>query len=67
MWSELGDYYLALQYVWNIVDNDFTPEFNNRIGSEMLDALVSVKNRYAIQYETLCLKSIGFKSSQTVD
>lgn len=65
-WSELADYYLALQYAWNIVDNDLTFEFNRRIGSEMLDALVSVKNRYAIQYEILCLESIGRRSSQTV-
>ena len=37
-WSDLADYYLALQYVWNIVDNDLEWAFNRRIGYEMLNA-----------------------------
>ena len=49
-WSDLADYYLALQYVWNIVDNDLEWAFNRRIGYEMLNAFVSVKNVYAARF-----------------
>lgn len=46
-WCELGDYYLALQFLLNLVDNDMTWEFNRRIGIEMLSAFSSVGNPYA--------------------
>lgn len=34
-WSDLADYYLALQYIWNLVDNDLDWGFNQRIGMEI--------------------------------
>ena len=67
LWCDLADYYLALQYVWGIINNDLTFEFNCRIGAEMLDTLVSVKNKYAKEYMLMSIESVGFKSSQTVD
>lgn len=66
-WCDLADYYLALQYAWGIVDNDLTFEFNCRIGIEMLDTLVSVKNKYAIDFMLMGFEAAGLKSSQTVD
>lgn len=47
---ELADYYLALQFVWNLVDNDLGFEINRRIGVEMLNAFVSVENPYAAHF-----------------
>ena len=49
-YSDLCDYYLALQYCWNFVDNDLTPSFNLRIGLEMLIAFGSVGNNYAADF-----------------
>jgi transcriptional regulator with XRE-family HTH domain len=49
-WSELADYYLALQYIWNLVDNDLGWGFNQRIGVEMMKAFANVGNHYASGY-----------------
>lgn len=49
-WYELGDYYLALQFFFDLVDNGMTWEFNRRIGVEMLSAFASVGNPYAINF-----------------
>lgn len=65
-WADLADYYLALQYIWNIVDNEMGWGFNCRVGVEMLNAFVSVGNVYANRFLKYSLDSIGL-SSQTVD
>lgn len=65
-WSDLADYYLALQYAWSIVDNDLELAFNSRIGTEMMKAFASVGNKYAENFLLFCLESQG-QSSQTVD
>lgn len=49
-WYELGDYYLALRFFFNLVDNDMTWEFNRRLGVEMLSAFASVGNPYATHF-----------------
>ena len=66
-WSDLADYYLALQYICNVVENGLDWEFNRRIGIEMLMALASVENEYAIRYLMCCLSVLGFESSQSVN
>lgn len=66
-WSDLADYYLALQYVWNLVDNGLDWGFNQRIGIEMLNAFVSVGNIYAARFLKYSFDSMTGKSSQTVD
>lgn len=66
-WSDLADYYLALQYVWNLVDNDLDWGFNQRIGVEMMWAFVSVKNTYATQFLKCSFDSLRGASSQFVD
>ena len=66
-WSDLADYYLALQYIWNLVDNDLDWGFNRRIGTEMMGAFVTVKNIYAARFMKYSLDSIQGVSSQSVD
>ncbi len=65
-WADLADYYLALQYIWNIVDNEMGWDFNRRVGAEMLNAFVSVGNVYAARFLKYSLDSMGL-SSQIVD
>lgn len=57
--SNLCDYYLALQYFWNFEDNDLTIYFNRRIGVEMLNAFSSVGNCYAARFLEFCLNTMG--------
>lgn len=66
MWSDLADYYLALQYIFNIVDNDLGWNFNRRVGAEMIDSFISVENVYAARFLKYNMNSMGL-SSQTVD
>ncbi len=49
-WSDLGDYLMALQFVYNTIDNDLGREFNRRIGLELLAELASIDNMYAKRY-----------------
>ncbi len=49
-YSDLGDYYLALQYVLNIVDNDMPIASNTVAGAEMMRTLLFIKNKYARKY-----------------
>ena len=65
-WSDLADYYIALQYLWNLEKNDMDSAFNRRVGLEMLSALISVGNTYAEQYAMFVADATG-QSSQTVD
>ena len=65
-WSDLADYYIALQYIWNIVDNDLSWDFNRRVGVEMLNAFVSMGNIYAARFLKYNMDSMGI-SSQIVD
>ena len=66
-WSDLAYYYLALRYVWNLVDNNMDWGFNARIGREMMNALISVNNRYAVRCLQVCHDALFRASSQIVD
>lgn len=46
-WANLADYYLALRYMFNMVDNGLGYAFNLRIGMEMMQSFASVGNKYA--------------------
>ena len=48
--SDLADYYMALQFVFNIVDNDLGWAMNLRIGSEMMSTFAMVDNKYASRF-----------------
>ena len=65
-WENLADYYLALQYIWNIVDNEMGWGFNCRVGVEMLNAFISVGNVYAARFLKFSRDLMEF-SSQIVD
>lgn len=49
-WYELADYYIALQFVWNLTDNELGLGINRRIGIEMMYAFAKVGNPYASQF-----------------
>lgn len=66
-WSDLAYYYLALQYAWNLVDNDLGRGYNQRIGVEMLSAFISVNNQYAARYLKYYFGAFGETGSQSVD
>lgn len=65
-WSDLADYYLALDYVYHNVKNGLEWDFNRRIGLEMLDAFASVGNIYAKRFNKLGIDAIR-GSSQNED
>lgn len=65
-WSELADYYLALFYIWNFVDNEFDWVTNQRIGAEMIYAFALLENPYAMTFAELSMQMI-LKSPQIVD
>lgn len=56
-YSDLADYYLALQYILNIVNNNLNMTFNMRIGLEMMDAFMSLGNPYANKLNNISKKS----------
>lgn len=65
--SDLADYYIALQYLLNLADNDLEYEVNRRIGTEMMVAFFKVDNPYVKRYLRFGLESIEYKSSRFVD
>ena len=46
-WSELADYYNALRYKWNLIDNDLKAEMNDWIGTMMIVSQAEIGNQYA--------------------
>lgn len=66
-WSDLADYYIALQYIYNIVDTDLSWGFNQRIGAEMMVAFAMVGNTYATRFMKYNHDAMWRESSQFVD
>ena len=60
-WTDLADYYLALQYLWNLVDNGLNPELNGRIGAEMQSTFALVGNPYSAHYFDFAQRTYGLK------
>ena len=58
----IADYYLALEYCWNLVDNDLGREFNARIGGEMMDAFIGVGNSYAAHFIIFLQRAMGLNT-----
>jgi transcriptional regulator with XRE-family HTH domain len=46
-WVDLAHYYISLRYFTGLVVNDFSDDFNNVIGMEMMKSLVLLGNSYA--------------------
>ena len=59
-WTELADYYLALQYCLALADNELGQELNWRIGAEMMQAFAMLKNPYAIHYRAFSVRAFGW-------
>ena len=55
-WSDLADYYLALQYIYNIVDNGLERGLNQCIGIEMMSSFESMNNPYAKRFDEVVSK-----------
>ena len=49
-WSDLVDYYIALQYIFGAVDNVFSLEQNHDFGVDLMLKLTSIGNDYASTY-----------------
>ncbi len=64
--GDLADYYIALEYILNIVDSGLGRDFNRRVGMEMMMAFALMGNRYAARHLEINHKIMGI-SSQTVD
>lgn len=58
LWSDLADYYLALPYVWHLVENELSDAYNQRIGMEMLEVLTTVGNQYAMSFMAFATESL---------
>ncbi len=50
---------MALQYIYNLKDNDMEWETNQMIGSEMLNSYAGFGNVYAEQFLQLSIVSLG--------
>ncbi len=61
-YSKVADYFFALRYMFNLVDNDYDYATNQLIGAELINGLSKLNNPYAKQFI-----QIGKKSSQTVN
>ena len=61
LWPNLADYYLALQYCWNLVDNALDHELNSRIGAEMQEAFALVGNPYSAHFFVYQKRSLGWE------
>lgn len=46
-WRDLADYYIALQFAWDLADNGLEAGINRRMGMEMMVALAKTGNLYA--------------------
>lgn len=49
-WYELADYYMALQFVCNLADNELGVEINRRFGVEMMYTFAMARNPYAYNF-----------------
>lgn len=49
-YSKVADYYFALRYMFNLVDNDYDYATNQLIGSELITGLSRLNNPYAKRF-----------------
>ena len=57
--ADIADYYLALKYIYDLCDNDETPETNRKIGMHLMYESYRFKNRYAVKYIDDIIKLYG--------
>ena len=49
-WSDLGDYYMALRYICQLIDSGYTNAMNEVIGMEMMINYYKLENKYAMDF-----------------
>lgn len=49
-WSDLADYYIALEYVWAMVDSDLSSEMNSAVGMQMMLTFAKIGNPHALNF-----------------
>ena len=50
LYSDLGDYYWALKYILGLAANEYSDDFNEAMGLEMMLSLLTLGNKYAFCY-----------------
>lgn len=56
-WSDLADYYIALKYVWAMVDSDLSPEMNSAVGMQMMLTFAKIGNPHALNFLKISLST----------
>lgn len=51
-YSDLGDFYMALRYIFGMVRNGNSPELNSTIGYEMMSEFSMLNNIYADKFSS---------------
>lgn len=49
-WRDLLYYHCALEYIFNLIENEYDPNVNKMIGIEMMQSFSSCQNVYAMRY-----------------
>ncbi len=49
-WSDLADYYIALKYVFTMVDSELSPEMNSAVGMQMMLTFAKIGNPHALNF-----------------
>ena len=49
-WSDLGDYYLALRYMYGIIDTGYSKEMNLAMGIQLMISYGQLENKYALSF-----------------
>ena len=67
-YADIADYHLAIAYLFNLVNENLSVEFSNKIGFELIISFCSVGNEYAKKYLEYYIKHSFFgESSHNVD
>ena len=55
--TERFRYYIALKYVFAMVDSDLSPEMNSAVGMQMMLTFAKMGNPYAINFLKTCFST----------
>jgi len=50
VWSDLGDYYLALRYILGVIETGYSLEMNLAIGIQLMLSYAQLENKYAVNF-----------------
>lgn len=49
-WSDMAEYYYALRYIFNLIDNDYSAEENRNFGLKLLKSYYDFGNSVIVKY-----------------